>query len=75
MSKEPIWVGLKDLIKVLQKYDVWSFDTKYLNIYLDTRFINGDYGCTIKTRDGNEYLSIEDLIEKRKIYNPEVDNG
>lgn len=65
MSKEAIWVPLRELFKVLKEKDMWSMDTKYLNIYLDTRFINGDYHCTIKTRDGNEYLSLEELKEKR----------
>ena len=36
MSKEPIWVPLKDLLHVLKEYDMWSLDTKYLHIYLDT---------------------------------------
>lgn len=66
---EPIWVSVKELFKILREYDMWSMDTKYLNIYMDTRFINGDFHCTIKTRNGDKYLSLEDLKELRKPFN------
>lgn len=66
MSKEPVWVPLKQLLRVLCDMDMWTMDTKYLNIYLDTRFINGDWHCTIKDRTGKNYLSIEELKEIRK---------
>lgn len=65
----PEWVPLKELLKVLMKMDVWTMDTKYLNIYLDTRFLNGDFHCTIKDREGKRYLSLNDLKEIRKIIN------
>ena len=69
MSKEPIWVPLKDLLHVLKEYDMWSLDTKYLHIYLDTRYINGDWHCTIKDREGKEYRSLEDIKERRRVFN------
>lgn len=69
MSKEPIWVPLKDLLYVLKEYDMWSLDTKYLHIYLDTRYINGGWHCTIKDREGKEYLSLEDIKERRRVFN------
>lgn len=65
----PEWVPLKELLKVLMKMDVWTMDTKYLNIYLDTRFLDGDFHCTIKDREGKRYLSLNDLKEIRKIIN------
>jgi len=65
MSKEPVWVSVRELFKILKEKDMWGMDTKYLNIYLDTRYINGDYHCTIKTRDGSEYLTLEELSERR----------
>ena len=69
MSKEPIGVPLKDLLHVLKEYAMWSLDTKYLHIYLDTRYINGDWHCTIKDREGKEYLSLEDIKERRRVFN------
>ena len=69
MSKEPIWVPLKDLLHLLKEYDMWSLDTKYLHIYLDTRYINGAWHCTIKDREGKEYLSLEDIKERRRVFN------
>ena len=69
MSKEPIWVPLNDLLRLLKEYDMWSLDTIYLNIYLDTRYINGDWHCTIKDREGKEYLSLEDIKERRRVFN------
>ena len=65
----PEWVPLKELLKVLVKMDAWTMDTKYLNIYLDTRFLDGDFHCTIKDREGKRYLSLNDLKEIRKIIN------
>ena len=65
----PEWVPLKELLKVLMEMDVWTMDTKYLNIYLDTRFLEGDFHCTIKDREGKRYLSLNDLKEIRKIVN------
>lgn len=65
----PEWVPLKELLKVLIKMDAWTMDTKYLNIYLDTRFLDGDFYCTIKDREGKRYLSLNDLKEIRKIIN------
>lgn len=65
----PEWVPLKELLKVLRKMDAWTMDTKYLNIYLDTRFLEGDFHCTIKDREGKRYLSLNDLKEIRKIIN------
>lgn len=65
----PEWVSLKELLKVLMEMDVWTMDTKYLNIYLDTRFLDGDFHCTIKDREGKRYLSLNDLKEIRKIIN------
>ena len=69
MSKEPIWVPLKDLLHVLKEYDMWSLDPKYLHIYLDTRYIDGDWHCTIKDREGKEYVSLEDIKERRRVFN------
>ena len=65
----PELVSLKELLKVLMEMDVWTMDTKYLNIYLDTRFLDGDFHCTIKDREGKRYLSLNDLKEIRKIIN------
>lgn len=65
----PEWVPLKELLKVLRQMDTWTMDTKYLNIYLDTRFLEGDFHCTIKDREGKRYLSLNDLKEIRKIIN------
>lgn len=65
----PEWTPLKELLKVLIKMDAWTMDTKYLNIYLDTRFLDGDFHCTIKDREGKRYLSLNDLKEIRKIIN------
>jgi len=74
MSSEPIWVSLRELLILLHEYDMWSMDTKYLHIYLDTRYINGDWHCTIKDREGKEYLSLEDLKERRKSFQfPPID--
>lgn len=56
-----VWVSVKELFKVLKEMDMWTIDTKYLNIYLDTRLIDGDYHCTIKDRNNGRYLSLEDL--------------
>jgi hypothetical protein len=58
------WVGLKDLLKLLKELPQWSFSTKYLNIRLDTRFIQGDYGCLIKDDKGN-ILSLDDIRKSR----------
>lgn len=65
----PEWVPLKELLKVLREMDAWTMDTKYLNIYLDTRFLEGDFHCTVKDREGKRYLSLNDLKEIRKIVN------
>jgi hypothetical protein len=64
------WQSLKELIKTIQKMPQWSFGTKYLNIRLDTRYINNDYGILIKDDKGN-ILSINDIIEQRKVMNKE----
>lgn len=66
MSNIPVWVSLKSLLRVLSEMDMWTLDTKYLNIYLDTRYMNGDWHCTIKDRTGEKYLSLEELKEIRK---------
>lgn len=71
MSKEVKWVSLKKLLKLLKDMNVWTIDTKYLHLYLDTRFINGDWRCTIRDRENNKYLSIEDLRGIRKGFNNE----
>ena len=63
--KQATWIPLRDLFKVLKEKDMWGMDTKYLNIYLDTRITNGDYHCTIKTRDGKQYLTLEELSNRR----------
>ena len=63
---KPEWVSLKDLIKIIKDKDLWSMDTKYLHVYLDTRFINNDFHCTVKTKNGKQYLSLKDLEEKRR---------
>lgn len=63
---KPEWVSLKDLIKIIKDKDLWSMDTKYLNLYLDTRFIENDFHCTVKTRNGKQYLSLKDLEERRR---------
>ena len=68
MSDEPIWVSVKELFKVLRELDMWTMDTKYLHLYLDTRFINEDYHCTIKDRNNEKYLSLEDLKRIREPY-------
>lgn len=69
MTQQAKWVSFRELIKVLKEMDVWTIDTKYLHIYLDTRFIGGDLQCTIRDRDNNRYLSIEDLKDIRKPFN------
>ena len=69
MADEAIWISLRDLLHVLKSFDMWSIDTKYLNIYLDTRYINNDWHCTVKDREGKKYLSLEDIIELRKQIN------
>ena len=61
----PTWLSLKDVLSILKELDFWSIDTKYLNIYLDTRFMNGDFKCTIKDRKNKQYLTLEDLKERR----------
>ncbi len=63
------WVSLKELLKVLRDMSIWTIDTKYLNIYLDTRFIDGDWHCTVRDRYGNKYLSIKDLKRIRGMSN------
>lgn len=68
-DKEAQWVSLKELLKLLKEMDVWTIDTKYLHLYLDTRFIDGDWHCTICDRDNKKYLSIEDLKEIRRKVN------
>ena len=64
-ENKPTWVYLKDVLSMLKELDFWSIDTKYLNLYLDTRFMNGDFKCTIKDRKDNQYLTLEDLKERR----------
>lgn len=66
MSEEPVWISVRELFKVLGEMDMWTMDTKYLHLYLDTRFINGDYHCTIKDRNNEKYLSLEDLKSIRR---------
>lgn len=68
-NNKPIWVSVKELFKLLKEMDMWTMDTKYLHIYLDTRFINGDYHCTIKDRENKRYLSLDDIKEMRKSVN------
>lgn len=63
------WVSLKELLKVLRDMSIWTIDTKYLNIYLDTRFIDGDWHCTVRDRENNRYLSIKDLKRIRGVFN------
>lgn len=65
----PIWIPLYELLKTLRELDMWTMDTKYLHLYLDTRFINGDFHCTVKDREGNKYLSLEELRAIRKPIN------
>lgn len=65
-NNKPIWVSVKELFKLLKEMDMWTMDTKYLHIYLDTRFINGEYHCTIKDRENKRYLSLDDIKEIRK---------
>lgn len=67
----PIWVSVKELFKTLKEYPVWSLDTKYLHIYIDTRFIDGDYYCTIRTRDNDRYLTLNDIKTLRQELNKE----
>lgn len=62
-DKEAKWVSLKELLKLLKEMDVWTINTKYLHLYLDTRLINGDWHCTIRDRENDKYLSIEELKE------------
>lgn len=69
MNEEVKWVSLKSLLKLLREMDIWTIDTKYLHLYLDTRFINGDFYCTIRDRDNKKYLSIEELKEIRRNIN------
>lgn len=69
MNNEPEWVSLKSLLRVLVEMDMWTMDTKYLNIYLDTRYINGDWHCLIKNRKGDKYYSLEELKEERSKMN------
>lgn len=59
------WIPLKELVKVLYDKQLWSMDTKYLNLYLDTRFIEGDFHCTVKDRNNDKYLTLEEIKEKR----------
>lgn len=68
-NNEPIWVSVKELFKLLKEMDMWTMDAKYLHIYLDTRFIDGDYHCTIKDRENKRYLSLDDIKEMRKSVN------
>ena len=65
---------LKDLLVILKEYDMWSMDTKYLQIFLDTRCINDEWYCTIKDRKGKEYLSLDDLKKRRKSFEKVLDN-
>ena len=61
----PVWLSLKDVLSTIKELQFYSIDTKYLHIYLDTRFINNDFQCTVKDRKNNQYLTLEDLKEKR----------
>lgn len=68
-NERPTWVSLKELLKLLKEMDMWTMDTKYLHVYLDTRFINGDWHCTIRDRENKRYLSLEDLKQIRAVVN------
>lgn len=61
----PVWLSLKDVLSTIKELQFYSIDTKYLHIYLDTRFINNDFQCTVKDRKNNQYLTLEDLKERR----------
>ena len=63
------WVSVRELLTLLKDMDVWTMDTKYLHIYLDTRFISGDWHCTIRDRENTKYLSLEELKEIRRPFN------
>lgn len=65
-ENKPTWLSLKEVLTVLKELNFWSIDTKYLHIYLDTRFMNGDFNCTVKDRNNNQYLTLEDLKERRR---------
>ncbi len=58
------WQSLKELIKCLQECDEWTFNTKYLELRLDTRLDQGDYWCLIKDKQG-DYLTIDQLKQER----------
>lgn len=63
------WIRLKDLLRLLKEMDVWTVDTKYLNIYLDTRYVEGDWRCTVRDSENQTYLTLEDLRELRRPFN------
>ena len=71
VDKDATWIPLKELLKVLYEKEMWSMDTKYLHLYLDTRF-TGDFHCTVKDRNNEHYLTLEDIQNKRYSINDRV---
>lgn len=75
VDKDATWIPLKELLKVLYEKEMWSMDTKYLHLYLDTRFTGNDFHCTVKDRNDEHYLTLEDIQNKRYSVNDSVQKG
>jgi len=60
------WVDIRKVFEILKdKNSMWSFDTKYLELRVDTRhYIDGTFKCVLRDKNG-KYLTLDELKEKR----------